>query len=65
MCVNLNVVTLTSPYPKHHTTHALATAHTSLLALRNAGQHNTVAAAGFLDSHAHTNDLESITDPML
>ena len=25
----------------------------------------TFAAAGFLDSHAHTNDPESFTDPML
>ena len=48
----------------HHTTHALTTAHTSLVALRNAVQNNTTAADGFLDSRAHTNDPESITDPM-
>jgi len=63
--VKLNVVSLTSPYTKHHTTHALATAHTMLLTLRNADQHKKFAAAGFLDSHAHINDPESITDPML
>ena len=56
MCVKLNVVTLTSPYPKHHMTHALATAHTMLLTLRNADQHKTFAEAGSRDFHAHTND---------
>ena len=36
-----------------------------LLTLRDADRRRTIAAAGFQDSHAHTNDLESITDPML
>ena len=36
-----------------------------LLTLRDAYRRKTNAAAGFLDSHAHTNDPESFTDPML
>ena len=55
----------TLDYDKHHTTHALATAHTLPLTLQNADQHKTFAAAGVLDSHVHTNDPESFTDPML
>ena len=65
MFVNLNVVTLTSRYPKHHTTTLLATALTMLVTLRDADRRRTIAATGYLDSHANTNDLETITDPML
>ena len=61
---DMNVVTTLS-YPQKPTTHDLATAHTMLLTLRNADQYKTFAATGFLDSHAHTNDPESFTDPML
>ena len=65
MCVNLNVVTLTSLIQNTTRRTLLATAHTLLLTLGNDDRRKTFAAAGILDSHAHTNDPESITDPML
>ena len=58
-CVrNLNVITLTTTYQKQRTTHGLAAAHTSHLTMRNADQHNTSAATGFLD-FMHTQTFQN------
>ena len=65
MCVNLKVVSMNTLSKTPHDAQFGYGPTRYYWYCEDTDRRKTFAAAGVLDSHAHTNDPESFTDPML